>query len=223
MELIDYETGESIAVLSAPTKHGNSVVFTDEYYNTNDEYPIAIVSDSASEALAYKVRIQQSGTTLLETYKFPTAQAGYYGNVVYDLLNKKGYVVGYTANSFSSETNNSIIISVWDFTTLANNGDGTYTPTFVKSFILPFINTAQGMQMWNGLIYVISSKVSSTAADTKVYVINPFEERISAVMESFPTEIKTHETEGICFIDDHETVKAIIFTGGYNYREIVFS
>jgi hypothetical protein len=223
VELIDYTTGESIAILSSPTKHGNSVAFTDEYYDTNDEFPIAIVSDSTSEALAYRVRIQRTAATLLDAFKFPVAQAGYYGNVVLDVLNEVAYVVGYTNNTFSDGTGNKTIVSKWNLHELTDNGDETKTPEYVDSFTLPFIQTAQGMQFWNGKIFVISSKVSSTAADTKVYVIDPFDKRIASVMESFPTEIKTHETEGICFIDDQETVKAIIFTGGYKYREIVFS
>ena len=223
VELIDYSTGSSIAILPSPTKHGNSVAFTRDYYDINDEFPIAIVSDSTSEALAYGVRIQRTAVTLLDTFKFPVAQAGYYGNVVLDALNEVAYVVGYTNNTFSDGTGNKIIVSKWNLHELTDNGDGTKTPEYVDSFTLPFIQTAQGMQFWNGKIFVISSKVSSTEADTKVYVIDPFGKRITSVMESFPDAIKNHETEGICFVDNENEITALIFTGGYNYRRILFS
>jgi len=223
VELIDYDTGDSIAILSSPTAHGNSVNFLNDYYADDDEFPIALVSDSTSSPLAYLVRITRSAVTLLDTISFPVEHAGYYANAVIDAINNIVFTVGYAQNTFSSPSDNYVIVAKWNFAQLNENQDQTKTPVFIESFALPFINTLQGMTFWNGKIYAVSSKVSSTEADTKVYIINPFEKRISNVMTQFRTEIVTHETEGLCFIDDREVIKAIIFTGGYSYREIEFS
>ena len=204
IELIDYNTGNVIADLNVATGHGNTIGFLSSYYSPSDEFPTAIVSDSQSSPVAYHTRITRSSATILKTIKFPAEQAGYYANVMVDALNDILYTVGYTENSYTDNTsgNNKMIFAKWDWSNLTVNEDSSVTPQFIESFTTPFMTTTQGPTFYNGKLYVVSSKASSSNADTKVYVVDPIGKRICAVLTSFVDNIKNIETENICFTED---------------------
>lgn len=204
VELLDFNTGSVIADLTVGTGHGNTIGFLNSYYSVSDEFPTAIVSDSQSSPVAYHVRITRSSATILKTIKFSAEQAGYYANVMVDALNDILYTVGYTENSYTDNTsgNNKMIFAKWDWSNLTVNGDSSVTPQFIESFTTPFMTTMQGPTFYNGKLYVVSSKASSSNADTKVYVVDPIGKRICSVLTNFVDNIKNIETENICFTED---------------------
>lgn len=227
LELLDMSDGSIIADLTSPTQHGNAVGFLKDFHTAGDEFPMAIVSDATSNGRAYQVRITRSTVTLLKTLTFPVAQAGYYANVMVDALNEILYTVGYTENSYNDNTSgeNDMIFAKWDFSQLTDNGDSTYTPQFIDSFTTPFMDTLQGPAYHNGNLFVVSSPALSPS-DTNIFVVDPERQKIVSVMNSFPTNIKTIETEGICFAeDDNGDTVALIKTGanGTPYYKLSFN
>jgi hypothetical protein len=133
-----------------------------------------------------------------------------------DALNKIIYTIGYTENSYSTDSgSNRMIFGKWDLSDMTNNGDNTYTPAFVESFTTPFIKTLQGPCYYNGLLYVVSSHYENT--DTKIYVIDPARKEIRNVLTDFPSGIKTRESEGIFFAKINGIDYGIVKAGGSEY------
>lgn len=201
IELINVSTGEVIADIETDFEHGNSIQFTDTYYSADDTYPTAIISDggSAEHNYAYEARITNSTYTKLKTLVLPIEDAGYYVSTCYDSANHILYSVGYTDSTFIDDHSgaNKMIIGAWDYDTLIDNNDGTYTPTLIETFNTPFIKTLQGPYFNNGNIFVVSSHYENT--DTKIYIINVSTKHITHVLTALPSDVKTFETEGITF------------------------
>jgi hypothetical protein len=95
-----------------------------------------------------------------------------------------------------------MIVSKWDLSKLTDNGDGTYTPAFINSFTLPFIDTSQGQAFLNGKMYVMSSNpyVPSGGRKTKIYVIDVGGQRISNILNDWWLRISDNEGEGVFFV-----------------------
>ncbi len=203
--VVDISDNSVVGTMDSNCGHGNSVDFFNAYYDESDILPIALVSDGLSRK-AYVARITASAVTVLKELVFPQEHSGYYVSTMLDKENLIIYTVGYYANSYTSDTNNHMVISAWDYSDLTDNGDETYTPAFIKSFDLPFMTTLQGPTFYNGRLYIVSSKAPSSA-DTKIYVIDPYGERITNVLEQFPTAVKNNECEAIYFYNNIAYIK----------------
>lgn len=201
LAIIDYSSGETLyQIHDTGTLHGNSVAFLDEFYDENDDYPIAIVADGISNK-AFKVRIQNDDVTVLQTIVFPVERCGHYVSTMVDKLNMRIYTIGYTNNSYYTDPDgtNYMIFGTWDLTKMTHNDNDTYTPEFIESFTTPFILTLQGPCYYNGLLYVVSSH--STNPSTLVYVIDPERKKIRNILTDFNSVLKSSEVEGICFAE----------------------
>lgn len=223
VELIDLVTGSSIAVLDITSDHGDTIDFSNEYYDAGDEFPLALVTADTTPAKVYVNRITRNGCTLVKTYTFPADKTGYYAGHSLDPINKILYQVGYTENSYYQDPNgtNYLIVSVWDLKYVTDNGNNTATPAFVRSFKLPFYTTLQGQAFFDGQIVAVSSHWSST--QTKVIFIDPGKEAITTVLDDFPTAIKNTECEGIAFVPEDNKYYSIIKPENTNYYRIDFS
>jgi hypothetical protein len=198
--IFNFSDGTVIAEMDSNVEHGNSISFMDEFVDENDMFPIALASDGLTNK-AYEIRIQESEITVRKTLKFPVENCGYYVSIMYDALNNVLYTVGYYANSYTSPTNNKMVIAKWDYSDITDNGDSTYTPAFVEKFYVPFFTTLQGPTFFNGKLFIISSAGGGTA-DTKIYVIDPYRKCVTNILNDFPSDIKTDEVEAIYFYDD---------------------
>ena len=214
LELIDFSTKEVIADLETATGHGNCIDFTEEFYDSGDEFPLAIVSNTLSNPVAYVVRITRSAVTPVKTLVFPVENAGYYANVMVDAVNHVLYTVGYTANTYSDPTGNSCVFAKWNYDSLTNNGNGTYTPEFMEKFTTPFILTMQGPAFFGGRLFVVSSHWQNT--DTKLYIIDPAKKRIESIVDDFQTNIKGYELEGISFFEKEGRYAGLLKTNRAN-------
>lgn len=220
--LIDYNTNEILAKLETETLHSNVIAFTNSFYDVNDEFPIAIVADGVSNK-AFKIRIQRTGVTTLQSIVFPVQSCGNFVSTMIDNLNGVIYTVGYTENSYHEDPNgtNKMIFAKWDLLDMTDNGDGTFTPAFIDSFNTPFILTIQGPCYYNGLLYVVSSHWANSS--TLIYVIDPDGRRIRNIISDFPSAIKAHEAEGICFATINGKECGIIYAAGANYHLLQFN
>jgi hypothetical protein len=118
--------------------------------------------------------------------------------------------VGYYQNSYTSPTNNKMVIAKWNYDDLTDNGDDTFAPAFLEKFYIPFFSTLQGPTFYNGKLFIMSSIASLTEANTKIYVVDAVGKRLTNILKDFPTVIKNIETEGIYFYEENDSVVAYI-------------
>ena len=201
-----------VATMDGDVGHGNTIDFFNEFEDSSDIFPLALVADGISNE-AYKVRIQTTGVTVKQIIKFPVEHCGYFVSTMLDKLNSIIYTVGYYENSYNTNSgSNKMVIAKWDYSNLASNEDGSVTPEFIESFYVPYFTTLQGPTFYNGKLFIISSK-ASTDADTKIYVIDPVAKRICSLITEFVANIKSSETEGLYFYDNGESIECYLKNG----------
>jgi hypothetical protein len=220
--LMDYTTGQTISELNVKSDHGDTIDFSDEYYADGDEFPLAYITADSNPAKVYVTRITRTTTQLIKTYTFPLDKTGYYAGHSLDPLNRIMYQVGYSEASFGTNENgtNYMIVSVWDLKEAeTDNGDGTFTPAFVRSFKTPFIQTVQGQAYVNGLIACVSSH-NQLPTNSRIVFIDPDKGKIVSVLSEFPDNIKNElELEGIAFVEEeYSTSMVFVANGGAFFR-----
>ena len=221
--IFDLATGSQVGdYYELNIDHGNAMQFTDVFDSIGDSFPLAYISeyrsvtDASSDCYISLCKIGDASGSIIKTYKLPTNQCGYFGEGVYDKYSNKLYCLGYSQQSATDGTNNHSIASVWDLSTETANEDGTYTPTFEKSFDLEFINTDQDMKWFNGKLYVVSSNPATP--NTTIYGIDFGKETIVTVIGDLPTALKNYECEDLIFYKTDTGYKMYIgayFSGLY--------
>ena len=222
--LIDATTGQKIAELEIKSDHGDTIDFSNEYYNPSDEFPLAYISSDTTPAKVYVVRITREQTELVRTYLFDDAtKVGYYTGHTLDSKNNILYQVGYTNNSYlEDDGTNKMIVSKWDLSETVDNGNGTLTPKYVSAITVPFIKTAQGQAWFDNMIWIVSSTFNGH--DTQIYIVSPIS-GIVAIISDLPDTIKNPEVEGITFIPNGNIYAALLKTNANNvgYFKMIFS
>ena len=206
VQLYNFSDGTKIAEYSITSEHGDCLDFSNEYYETDDEFPLAYFTSDTSPLKVYVNRLTRSSGTLIRTLLFPIENAGYYAGHAIDAENNRIVTLGYSENDFETdvEGTNVMICSVWDLNELTQNEDTTYTPKLLKTFNLPFIICTQDQCYYNNKFFVISSNWRNT--NTIIYVIDIGEESIVSKFDNIPYQ--TWETEGIFWINDNMFVNA---------------
>lgn len=223
--LFNLDDGSAITTAMAITcSHGDSATFGKDYYASGDEFPLLYCTADTTPAVIYINRITRGSATLIKTLKFSSV-AGYYGAGAYDFKNGICYVVAYSENSYTSDNggSNKTLVTVWDLKTLNDNGDGTYMPAFIRQFQCPFIYVMQGLQFFDGYIWISSGYNNGGAQH--VYAMNPSD----GVIEHTITLDDTIEVEGLAWVYDENTNKFWMLVGqqngakGINYSRIDFA
>lgn len=196
VSLINMSDGSLVSKLTANSDHGDAASFSSEKYDVSDEFPLLYVTSDTSPAKVYVLRATRSSISLIRTLTFPLADTGYYAAHALDSQNKVIYMVGYKNNDYQTPNNsNEMIISSWDISTIATTDIGTFTPTKISSFNVPFIYVAQDQVFHNNLIFVASGYPNTVQ---KLYIINPTTQSIY-----YATTLEgTSETEGVDFAGD---------------------
>ena len=214
MQLYSFSDGTKITEFAITSGHGDCIDFSNEYYAQNDEFPLCYISADTNPATVYVNRITRTGATLIRTLTFPLARTGYYAGHCLDPINNVLYQFGYKNEDYQTASNgNHIIVSKWDLANLNDNGDGTYTPTFIDTFDLPFMNTAQGQVMLNGKVFIMSSNPyveTGTTEKTKIYVVDVGGQRVSNILTDFIERIRDHEGEGVFFVPNGNKFDMIV-------------
>lgn len=206
----ELSSGDTEGNLTITSGHGDSASFSREYYAESDEFPLLYVTADTNPAKVYVNRVTKTTASLVKTYSFPLAQAGYYAAHAYDEDNEIMYMVGYTEQNYTSDDggNNKTLVSKWDMSQLTQNQDGSYTPTFISSYQIPFIYCMQGLQFHDGMIW-ISSGINN---GSYIYVLDPSD---GTTLHTFDLETTT-EVEGLDFISNTEMV--VGFQGGIYWK-----
>jgi hypothetical protein len=198
--LYEYGTGNAINGWNAPTEHSDTAQFSNEFYDSADEFPLIYTTADTNPARVLVFRIDRvNAPQLIRTYSFPLDKTGYYAGHAMDFDTNICYQVGYTENSYhlNDSGKNDMIVTMWDMNKCTADGDGNLVPTLIKSFTLPFMITVQGQKFFNGKLYLLSSHWAD--ADTIIYGVDCVRERICTVIDEFPDNVKRHESEDICF------------------------
>lgn len=218
--LFNFSTGGAIkSDMAITSDHGDSATFSREYYESGDEFPLIYVTADTTPAKIYINRITRNDATLVKTLIFPSS-AGYYGAGAFDWDNNICYLLAYKKNNYQTDDSgtNTTVVSKWDLSNLTDNGDGTYTPTFIDQYERDFIYVMQGLTYHDGLIW-ITSGYGSTASH--IYAMNP----TSGVIEHTITMDDTTEIEGAQFMYDTVTQTYYMVVGqqGGKYKKITFA
>jgi hypothetical protein len=113
------------------------------------------------------------------------------------------WTLAHTAGA--DDTSAPFLISKWDLTQIADNGDGTYTPKLIKSVSTPQPSTSfyfQGLRMHDGLLWYANGNGTGRSY---VRAVNP-----NTGVEVYTIDLETNtEPEGVAWVEDTEAV------GGY--------
>lgn len=213
---IDMDSGSILQNnITAKSDHGDSASFSDEYYDENDPFPLLYVTSDTTPCKVYVNRVTTTSSELIKTLLFPLAKAGYYAAHAYDVGNEIMYIVGYSENNYQSDNDgsNKTLVSVWDMNDLTDNGDGTFTPEFIRSFTRTFIYVMQGQQFHDGMIWIASGYGNK---QSYIYAISPVDGRLLHTVDLNTTT----EVEGMSFISPNEMV--VGFQGG-TYKKYTFA
>lgn len=224
--MFNLSTGSAIQTsIVIKSDHGDSASFSKERFLPTDPYPLFYVTSDTNPAKVYINRIVNNETALIKTLSFPLDKAGYYAAHAYDEDNQIMYMVGYTEQNFTSDDggNNKTLVSKWDMTQLTNNGNGTFTPTFVSSYERAFIYVMQGQQFFDGYIWISSGY--NDGGNQYVYAMNPTDGTIEHTIT-----LDDHiEIEGLAWVYDESENKYWMLIGqqngahGINYSRIEFA
>lgn len=202
--------------ITAISEHGDSASFSNEKYTESDSVPLLYVTADANPAKVYVNRVTTTTSELIKTLYFPLAQTGYYAAHAYDENNSIMYMIGYTEQNYLTDNNgsNKTLVSKWDMSQLTQNQDGTYTPSYVDSYEIPFIYCTQGQQYHDGMIWVASGYVG--ASQSYIYALNPVDGTLLYTIDLDTTT----EVEGLSFISNTEMVVGL--SGGL-YQKYTFA
>lgn len=216
MTTIDIPTQTIInSNITADSSHGDSASFSNEFYDTTDEYPLIYVTADTNPAKVFVNRVTDASSTLIKTYKFPIDKTGYYAALCLDEDNDRMYMVGYSEQNYQTDNDgaNKTVVSIWDMAQLTDNSDGTYTPMFVSSYERPFIYTMQGQQYHDNMLWISSG---GTGVRGYVYALDPND---GTLLYTIDTNTST-EIEGIAFVSDTEMIFGL---QGGTYKKVTFA
>lgn len=224
--LFDLEEHTTIATdLAITSAHGDSASFSSEKFYSTDEFPLLYVTSDSNPANVYINRITRTGATLIKTLSFPLDKAGYYAAHAYDESNHILYMVGYSEQNFTSDDggNNKTIVSKWNMAQLTANENGSFTPAFISSYERDFIYVMQGLQFFDGYIWIASGY--NNGGNQYIYAMNPS----TGVIEHTILLDDHIEVEGLAWVYDDTENKYWMLIGqqngsaGINYSRVEFA
>lgn len=210
--IMDYLTKEFIGIASVPNaSHANSAQFTSIYYDSNDEFPLVLISKcgnsntpsgqtSGSDDAALFYRITRDNTTYTFTLIQTTIlDVGSYGSSwCLDEYNNMLYCAYFKNGNWSVNTDNPLYIAVFKAPSSSDILSGT-TITFTENDAVSDYEGSfeifQGCFAINGLLYL---GLQDSVDGSSVWVYDVFGKEIK-------TKIKmqsTKEVEGVCLYDN---------------------
>lgn len=217
--LFDFTDGSDITRdMTIDSDHGDSATFSTNFYAEGDEFPLLYVTADTSPAIIYVNRVSRSSATLVKTLAFPST-AGYYGAGAFDWENNICYLLAYKENNFTTDNGgaNTTVVSKWDLSNLTDNGNGTFTPSFISQYERAFIYVMQGLAFHDGYIWIASGYGSTPS---HVYAMDPSTGTIAHTI----TMDDNTEIEGVQFIYNSTTQSYYMLIGqqGGKYKKCVF-
>ena len=220
--IVDYATGMQDSAFNIVGQHPNSAAFSGEYYDSEDPFPILYVCDwNANLNHVYKNRIDLSGATLLQTITLPQDVAGYYACGAVDAETNRLVVSGYTRQEPIDGTNNHVIITVWDLSSISQVG-ADYVPALIDRFELnAFYGAMQDRTVYNGKLFILNGLPSSNIA-RELHVIDLEKRKEVSTFKNWPSYLQTNEPQGLTVIPK-ENEDRFLFTYLYDSMEMALN
>lgn len=210
------------------TVHSGSCSFSNEFYDSNDTFPLLYVSTgySGDDGNQIKVlRIQDINTvTTVKSYHFDVQEIGYASEQCFDFETGLCYSFGYTQNSYSDPTNNPTIVCVYNINKeKATTGGSNISLELVERYTIPFVYCVQSCRFLNGYCFIPSSYQSNVQA-SNILVYDPQRRTFVADFPQLPQPLRG-EIEALDFIKNTTTSKydmIVAVNGGANYWKLSF-
>ena len=149
--------GESMSVSIG---HCNSLVFSNEYYDENDTFPL--ICTPYNGLSYYRVDNSFTSTTFIKKYSLQTTSkpsTKWYG-LGFDFDEDALYVAGYTSGTYQPSSANTIMLAKYDLANPIDNGDSTYTLPLVYKKERQWFECIQGSEVHDGYMWVMSGITS---------------------------------------------------------------
>ena len=217
--VIDESTGATILnSTNIVGGHSNNASFGG-FYAEEDTYPILYVGGASATMMIYENRITQLdssslSSTLLGTLVFTSEVGARLDGTISENDNDIMITAGYNYDTYgATDLYAQFGICWWDLTDLTDNGDGTYTPAFIKSVTTEpvYVNkrtsddqvgVKQSIREHDGYVWI------ATGYNAVAGYIYAYNETTGDVEYSIDLSTTT-EVEGIEFVEDANAV------GGY--------
>lgn len=212
---MDFSTGETIIQsTNIVAGHANSAFFGERYADS-DDYPLLYVGCASATPYIYVNRItacdsEEFASSLIKTLTFPEPY-----NYRFDACFEQDNLDVLITSTYAYEQDEYAGFNVvwWDMTNLTDNGNGTYSPAYIKSIVTENVYVSsrssdgqqgvrQSMREHDGLVWI------TTGYNQVSGYIYAFDEATGELMHTINLETKT-EVEGIEFLPDATAV------GGY--------
>ena len=161
LKVINASTGASLAAsFSVSIGHCNSIVFSDEFYDQSDEFPLLCASYSGFSY--YRISNTYDSAQQVKNYKLQTPPVDTSTNLGYGFGFDSGYLymIGYTSGSYQPSSTNLILLAKYDLQNPIDNGDGTFTLPLIYTKRREWFECIQGSQVHDGFMWVNSGFTS---------------------------------------------------------------
>ena len=192
LKIANAETGSLLATISASVGHGNGIIFSDEFYDENDPFPLLVWRTSPSKISYYRITL--SGSEVIKEYELQTSSEP---NTVWYGMGLDGrwlYTIGYTSGSYIYSASNKVILAKYDLQSISNN-----TVPLVYEIKRDWFECIQGCQFHDDFLWVTSGITSQG----RVYAINPADAEIELDITS---NLWNLEIEGCAWENDYTLI-----------------
>lgn len=187
LKIADVNTGALLGGYTADVGHGNSIIFTDEFYDSTDRFPLLMGGGS------YK-RITLQSATVVGTYSIqPTVESNSPFGIGVD--GRWFYTIGYTSGSYQYSPTNRIVLAKYDRQTLIDN-----KYALVHEASRDWFECIQGSCVHDGFFWVTSGITSPG----HVYAIDLSTAEI--LLDIPMAEYSTYEIEGCTWKNDYTLI-----------------
>ena len=200
----NHATGEFIASYSCPITHGSALSFSDEYYDSNDEFPLLYCTVETPTVLVRVLRVTRTSGSLVRTLKLVDEDLSRNIVVAVDCENHR-MITSWNKGGHYGDITIGIchVITVWDLDTLTPTGNANeYKPKLLDQYEVPYIACQQGCCFLNGIMYILSSGDSTWRSQYNlhtawVYCLDPYARRFVAILKGFDQATAEAENEAI--------------------------
>ena len=153
LRVVNATTGERLGQsISVNIGHCNSMVFSDEYYDQNDTFPL--ICTTYNGLGYYRVGNSFDNAAKIKGYLLETPPVDT-STVWYGLGFDNGYLytIGYTSGSYQPSTTNFILLAKYDLQNPVDNGDNTFTLPLLYSKRRSWFECIQGSEVHDGFFW----------------------------------------------------------------------
>ena len=155
LKVINASTGAALAsAFSVSIGHCNSIVFSDEFYDQGDTFPLLCATYSGLDY--YRIANTYDSAERVKKYTLETpidSNTRWYGLGFDDGY---FYAIGYTSGSYQQSATNFILLAKYDLQNPVNNGDDTYTLPIIYTKRREWFECIQGSEVHDGFFWVNS-------------------------------------------------------------------